>query len=320
MSSSTGSPWIFNHPEPSGNNSQATIPTLHLNLPLFRFAGDGLDCRTPVMSAPPREVIDLTEEPSSPLHTQHRPQGSWVRPSSSTRPHGRHAHLTHEVISIDDMDDEPTGPEVNEQRSGSPDIELLYARPRFDTTRLPPPPRDAEGLSNTRRFERQGIIYDPNALADWRGRLARALHPQDHHAADGGPARTAHIHQMHEGSFAQHAGLSQPDFGLNEDLMFLPADPQINLPGHLDFMRPGFDMGNGPHPPPRTPTYDAPSPPQAGYTRSPKEEDVLVCPNCEEELGGGENDLKKQVWVARKCGHVCITAVQLQYLWLTECW
>ena len=304
MSSVTGqsqNQWIFN-PEPSGNTSQSTIPTIHLNLPLFRFAGDGLDCRTPVMSTHPREVIDLTEEPSSPVRSQHRTSHvSWLHPTTTVRPHGRHPRLTHEVISIDDIDDEETGGVVSDQRSGSPDIELLYARPRFATTRPPPPlPHDGEGVSNSQRFERQGVVYDPNTLADWRGRLTRALQPQ---RQDDMPARVTHIQTAH---------LLDPDFG--QDLMFLPADPQMNLPGQLDFMRQGFDMGNVPRPPPRAPTYDAPSPPRAGYTRSPTEEDVIICPNCEEELGGGKTDLKKQVWVARKCGHVCTTAVQHQYL------
>ena len=80
------------------------------------------------------------------------------------------------------------------------------------------------------------------------------------------------------------------------------------LPGELDFSTQGFLMGDVPRPPPPPPpppTYDAPSPPRPGFTRSPAEDDVVVCPNCEEELGIGEDESKRQVWVIKSCGHVC---------------
>lgn len=96
------------------------------------------------------------------------------------------------------------------------------------------------------------------------------------------------------------------------DPMFMNANPDINLPpDELNFWTQGFAMGPGAQaagnartrPPP--PTYDPPSPPRAGYTRDPREQDILVCPNCEEELGVGKDEIKKQVWVIKKCGHVC---------------
>jgi hypothetical protein len=97
---------------------------------------------------------------------------------------------------------------------------------------------------------------------------------------------------------------------LNRDPMFMNANPDMDLPDQLNFIAQGFAMGpvgqgHGDaraRPPP--PTYDPPSPPRAGYTRAPKEEDILLCPNCEEELGIGKDDIKRQVWVIKKCGHV----------------
>ncbi|KAL2838818.1 hypothetical protein BJY01DRAFT_219742 [Aspergillus pseudoustus] len=50
-------------------------------------------------------------------------------------------------------------------------------------------------------------------------------------------------------------------------------------------------------------SYKAPSPAPEGYTRSIQEDDVAICPNCEEELGTGD-DVKQQIWVAKQCGHV----------------
>ena len=51
-------------------------------------------------------------------------------------------------------------------------------------------------------------------------------------------------------------------------------------------------------------TYEAPPLAREGYTRSPAEDDIVVCAKCDEELGGGESPLQQQVWVIKKCGHV----------------
>lgn len=54
--------------------------------------------------------------------------------------------------------------------------------------------------------------------------------------------------------------------------------------------------------PPRS-TYKPPSPAPEGFTRSFGEDELVVCPNCETELGTGDEQ-KRQTWVARPCGHV----------------
>lgn len=93
--------------------------------------------------------------------------------------------------------------------------------------------------------------------------------------------------------------------------MFMNAEPNLELPGHLDFYTQGFHMGPMGHignlvRQPAPPTYDPPSPPRPGFTRAPKEDDILVCPNCEGELGVGNSEIKKQVWVIKRCGHVSL--------------
>jgi hypothetical protein len=55
---------------------------------------------------------------------------------------------------------------------------------------------------------------------------------------------------------------------------------------------------------PVSPIYQAPPAAPKGFTRSAKEADVLVCPNCGDELCAGEVELKKQVWIVKGCGHV----------------
>ncbi|KAF2838073.1 hypothetical protein M501DRAFT_1017105 [Patellaria atrata CBS 101060] len=80
--------------------------------------------------------------------------------------------------------------------------------------------------------------------------------------------------------------------------------PIFAPPPNLDMTLVGFDMGlRSPSPPPLH-TYDTPSAAPDGFTRSPEETDVLICPNCSDELCTGDSDLKKQVWISKTCGHV----------------
>lgn len=56
-------------------------------------------------------------------------------------------------------------------------------------------------------------------------------------------------------------------------------------------------------PAPPQSSYKPPSPPPKGFTRSAGEKDVVVCPNCDMELGTGDEE-KQQIWVVKQCGHV----------------
>lgn len=77
----------------------------------------------------------------------------------------------------------------------------------------------------------------------------------------------------------------------------------VGLPGPMDFDTPAFDMGLGGNRPP-TPKYSPPPQPADGFTRSPTEEDEVVCPNCGDELGLGDGEMKQQIWCVKGCGHV----------------
>tara|TARA_R110002003_G_scaffold125_10_gene11443 strand:+ start:1079 stop:2329 length:1251 start_codon:yes stop_codon:yes gene_type:complete len=74
----------------------------------------------------------------------------------------------------------------------------------------------------------------------------------------------------------------------------------------LDFDMVGFDLGFGPPrvPDPPAPTYTAPDKAPDGFTRRPEEDGHLICPNCEEELCVGDDEVKRQVWIVKTCGHV----------------
>jgi hypothetical protein len=85
----------------------------------------------------------------------------------------------------------------------------------------------------------------------------------------------------------------------------------------MDFGQAAFDlglgiMGGGEATPERerepSPLPVLPPAPE-GFTRNPAEEDVLVCPACDAELSVGEEEVKRQVWLVKKCGHVSFSAV-----------
>lgn len=72
----------------------------------------------------------------------------------------------------------------------------------------------------------------------------------------------------------------------------------------MNFEMVGFDMGFGAGPVVPPPVYDKPEAAPEGFTRSPEEDDTIICPNCRDDLCLGDSDLKKQVWIVKGCGHV----------------
>jgi hypothetical protein len=86
---------------------------------------------------------------------------------------------------------------------------------------------------------------------------------------------------------------------------FIARERDFRLPTGMDYSVQGFHLGfANSQEREETPTYDAPAAAPEGFTRSPQEGDVLVCPNCDDELCVGDDDKKKQVWIVRGCGHV----------------
>jgi len=75
------------------------------------------------------------------------------------------------------------------------------------------------------------------------------------------------------------------------------------MPGPMDYEAQGFQLTNVVERP-QPSDYKAPDAAPVGFTRMAKEEDVVVCPNCGDELGVGDKPSKRQVWVSKPCGHV----------------
>jgi hypothetical protein len=71
---------------------------------------------------------------------------------------------------------------------------------------------------------------------------------------------------------------------------------------NLDFETQGFPFGTDTRP--VNHKQPSPLPARPGFTRTPEEGDILVCANCDAELGEGDTEEKRQVWVIKDCGHV----------------
>ena len=85
-----------------------------------------------------------------------------------------------------------------------------------------------------------------------------------------------------------------------------PAE-QDNFAGlQFDYQRPAFEMGTRESETPQIATepYKAPPKAQDGFTRNVEEDEILMCPECQQELASGEGEVQQQVWVIKSCGHV----------------
>ena len=234
------------------------------------------------MSEPSRTVIDLTEDGNSPTEFPSA-NANLGLPTGANRP----PRYARDIIDVDEREDEAVS-----LRDDSPEIQFLTSRPRsrsLSTTRhvhaQRRPGRTPAPTSPARR---------PHVVATLRPPITERRHNNHHHH------HVPHTigAQLFDGRFGPLARISD-DAMMAWEGMFEP-------PGNLDFDAVAFNYENPSRPQqqPRLPTYEPPSPPAPGFTRSPDEDDTLVCPNCDDELGVGESELKRQVWVVKACGHV----------------
>ncbi|KAL9086481.1 MAG: hypothetical protein Q9165_007097 [Trypethelium subeluteriae] len=132
------------------------------------------------------------------------------------------------------------------------------------------------------------------------------VHPTSFHDLTGGVVPRHHHHHHHH---HHHRGTERGIRVATPAAVGPGATPLVHIGiGPEDYESVGFDLGyaGGDGRQRRMKEMLEPPPPaRDGFTRSPGEEDVLVCPNCGDELGdGGEGTLKVQVWIVKGCGHV----------------
>ena len=239
------------------------------------------------MSQSTQQIIDLTEDRNSPV-TAHIVPPTFTH-SEGQRGAQRPPRFDRDIISVDDQEDEAV-----ELREDSPEIQFLTSRPR------------SRSLSITRHARHQSTLRQRRHTPAARSPVRR---PPVSLRITGAPVE-AHGHQNGGWLFppvAARVNANAPQTHEDELVEWenFPGG-NIELPAHLNYLTPAFDLER-PHrqPQPRMPTYDPPAPAQEGFTRTPNEDDVLVCPNCDDELGLGDDEVKRQVWVVKACGHVC---------------
>ena len=247
-----------------------------------------------------QQVIDLTEDRSSPV------TGRVVPPtfshSEGQRGAQRPPRFDRDIISIDDQEDEAV-----DLREDSPEIQFLTSRPR------------SRSLSTTQHARHQSSLRQRRHTPAIRSPVRR---PQVPLRITGAPVE-AHGHQNAGWlslPFAAPGHANTPRTHEDELLEWDFPAANFEVPAHLNYFATAFDLEQPARrqPQPRVPTYDPPAAAQEGYTRTPKEDDVLVCPNCDDELGLGDDEVKRQVWVVKACGHVCSiyssTLLQLTFI------
>ncbi|KAI9820950.1 MAG: hypothetical protein M1832_003422 [Thelocarpon impressellum] len=243
----------------------------------------------PTIRAQPA-VIDLTgDEPAQSRRGRDAPTTATSSGTSaaSRPPSGGPTGSQRDVIDVDALPDSP-GRRRASGRQESPEVEFTFAR----QVHPPPPARPVEprGFASGAHPYPAGAGWDPfGQMMGWSSGLSGYMRGL-------GRVPPGRSRERPEGPQpASRAGQGRgvgPDTGL----------------ARFANLRPDYDMvalDDEPTPArPVAPTYDAPEPAAEGFTRSPAEDDAILCPNCGEELGLGKSKEQRQVWFVKKCGHV----------------
>ncbi|OJD15046.1 hypothetical protein AJ78_04669 [Emergomyces pasteurianus Ep9510] len=291
------SPWDY--AEPSAANQTARTFSSHRPilppLPHMRFPGDGYDFRRPVMatasaptSSPPplahqENIIDLTDEPDNPLseRTPHTPLRQ--RAGRSSRPPRFGRNIMADVVDLE----EETSTTNEGQPLSSPEVQFLGTQTRpTEGTRgndtghrhrdAPPPLRGSSLLDMIRRIRGSG---PPSSYLRRQEALREEIGLRSRNLARAFPTNIT-------------------PFWIDERP--IQVDIEDDFPIELDYRTAGFGAGESR----QAPAYTAPTAPPPGFTRTVGEDEVVVCPNCDHELGTGDDVLQRQIWVAKPCGHV----------------
>ncbi|KAK5001844.1 hypothetical protein LTR28_012157 [Elasticomyces elasticus] len=206
-----------------------------------------------------------------------------------------------------------------------PEIQFVSSRVRTPPRRTPVHREDSDVILVETRLTNgpnlQPPLHNANIIAEARGNnraaagqyLQHARHQILHNEFGAGHGRYLHdrVNRLNELRVDEIDMEDEEDVQIIGGMMPAPNFPVPNfIPPYIDYNAVAFDLGHPRNAPgrPQTPEYVPPPAPEEGFTRTPLEDDVLVCPNCSDELGVGDTDEKKQVWIVKKCGHVSLNA------------
>ncbi len=202
-----------------------------------------------------------------------------------------------------------------ELSTGSSDVEFVSSRPITQAASLDLPPRPATASA----YPFQPFVHGYNHLRDMIERGTAFMAGGRYGQGATGVSRGNQANRVFEEEIQR---VTQAALGNHrvrhhhhrdaDARMLPPPVMQENFDAiAFDYTRPafavgGFIDGEASATPDRrtTPPYKPPPAAQEGFTRKIEEEDVVVCVHCEEELGVGDSEVKRQVWVAKNCGHV----------------
>lgn len=292
--------------------SVSGTPGTPLNLPHIRqMRLPGYDYRRPIMStgiasrnsplpchpphprqtAPPQDdVIDLTEESDQPAtqapgHTPRHPR------------FGR--DIMADVVDLESGEHQPAP-------NSSPEVQFMGASSLPRSPQLPQPIEpEVQGSAGLGLGSNDEIFPHPRpnnrdlfAILRRSRSRGRGEHPM---------AREIRLRNRH------FAPIFHQDFGG----LWLGTPPQnlgVDLTLDIDEEEPVQVTYARPMAPPATqpasttsatttsPVYTAPAAAPEGFVRNP--DNITVCPNCDAELGTGDDPARRQIWVSKPCGHV----------------
>ncbi|KAK4863051.1 hypothetical protein LT330_010633 [Penicillium expansum] len=228
---------------------------------------DGLDYRRPAMLSPgDNVVIDLTDDPDSPPPGNVR---TFPGPLHTPHPHRPRLRFPRDLMNhTTPVADHPTVIDLEAETTGdSVDLSLDNGDVQIvGSSSVRPRPIEPRYLDNNGIPMHFRPLIQPSSVLE-SGRPRRGM-----------PARSY--------------------FRSEEDLLSFMSDTL-----HYGVSRFDYSPHAGPAPQPRRSSYKGLSPAPEGFTRILAEDDVPLCPNCEDELGTGEG-LKQQIHIAKPCGHV----------------
>lgn len=243
---------------------------------------------TGVPPLPTENVIDLTQEASNRRPAQPPPVQNGARTNRASRGPRFGRNIMADVVDL-----EEENPSSSSGQQSSPEVQFLGSTVRRDPRR-----EDTAGRRRTEDNNQSSFAMRGTNLMHFL-RTIRPGHMSPEAAREDllrqeVALRTRHLarafHQI-EPFWIGHT----PTEGID-----LTIDLDNDVPV-FDYSATGF---NPPRAARTAPPYVPPPPAPAGFTRTANEDDVVVCPNCDHELGTGENNIRKQIWIARPCGHV----------------
>jgi len=224
-----------------------------------------------------QDVIDLTSEPDIPSTESFR-RYEELRPSRTSRPPRFPRNIMADVV---DLEEEPSV--LSDRLPSSPEVQFLGSVRTSDGSR-------AQSNEMRNPLGPPTLPLRSSNLADMISRIRTGAPSGYHPGAEAFRQEVA----LRTREFARSLPQTMGPFWIGA-----PPGEDIDMPIELDYAVTGFRPVDT-----QPAAYERPTPSPDGFTRIAKEDEIVVCPNCDHELGTGDDPVKRQIWVAKPCGHV----------------